>query len=500
MEDTQIELPLIEASDMVSSKLLTSTTDILKSKNVSMGLSVNQIMKNIQKNFEKIFPNYLETGYEIRDAVLDECQNMGFCLCATGTIVKVTKGSRLFKTIIIPDYYLNNLAMNKKCTFLFASSKQGKIFEINTITFQKTRKFTTNFLNLKDIYYHDPENKIHCISENCIFELSLAETSEESVTKTLFEGEFTNFKFIRNEWLLGYKNGVIKRIDKDSNEFQRQFVGEIGKVKYSRSSKIILALVSSFAYLMDMNLDIKKKYELESMPQSIMMTNDDKFMVVATEDGKIAIIDILSDLLITIPVHQGKIIRFFVDSEIKTIVSFGQDSKIGIFNMPDHKTTKVLNTRLSDFVFFGTKDELFFVENNKTIKKWDFIGNIETVLYSDAEEISDPLHYIPTKHQLVFSDTYRIIFFNINSNSVDFILPLKGKVILTMIKSDIFRENEPKYLFTLASENNFVYVYDLNKKSLHGYVKGHGARVICLINIPKTTQIVTAGNDKKIMI
>jgi FOG: WD40 repeat len=110
------------------------------------------------------------------------------------------------------------------------------------------------------------------------------------------------------------------------------------------------------------------------------------------------------------------------------------------------------------------------------------------------------LHYIPTNHQLVFSDAYQIIFYSLLESRIVFVLPLEGRIVLTVIRSDSTEDSDPRYLFTLANENNFIYIYDLAIKAVHRILKGHSAQILSLIYIPKTTMIATSGNDKNIMI
>lgn len=377
---------------------------------------------------------------------------------------------------------------------VYVSSNTGKIFEFNSKDFKLTRVFNTDYKKITGMIYEDDENKLYCLEENCILSIKVLIDCDDILIDIVHEGKYSDFKYSRKEWILGRENGEVIRIDSEGKRETTQLGGAIKKIKYSRSSKFILALESNNVHELSMDLKSKKTFTVDFIPLHIVVLDDDKRIILSSGDGKIAVIDKISNQVVTIPVHKGKIAKFLVDSKAKKIISFGHDSRIGRFNIPKFKNSLSLECKHTNFVFYGFHLQIIFVEENKSVKIWNLRQNTTKILY-EAEQISEALCYIIPKELLVFSDTYDLIFYKVELENVQFRIPFRNKVFLTNMHSD-----EGDYIFTLANENTFIYIYDINKKAEHGHLFGHGSKITCILNIPKTTIIATGSNDKKIII
>ena len=240
MESLNTPLIAVKREDSLKEKILARLTVPVDRKQSE----IDSIMGNVEKHFEKVFPTYMDTGFKIREALLESSREHGYLLCGVSTIVKVTKDNLSFVTLLISDHSLTNLVLNSNDTLLYVSSAQGCIFEIDTVNFVTKRTFHTNFVNLGSVDYNDEENRIIGISEKNIFNIFLKEDPDECKAEVLFEGEFSSFLYSEKEWLLGDKTGKILRIDKEKNEFSVKLDAKPVKAKYSRSSNKILATLT----------------------------------------------------------------------------------------------------------------------------------------------------------------------------------------------------------------------------------------------------------------
>ena len=385
--------------------------------------------------------------------------------------------------------------MAPDASVLYLSTSSKEIIEVDTERLVVKREIEIDYSNAGLIFYSSPENTIYGLTDSCIFSLDLNNEANPTCTEK-FEGEFTFFTLKLSNWLLAYKSGLVKRIDENLQEFTIKFQSKVTKVKWSRSKQQILALVSTSLYILTVDLEIQKKFELRSSAFHAIMMENDQIIIVSTEDGHITIINTLSNEMITIPVHRSKIINFVVNPKCTKITTFGHDSKIGYLKVPGHKSFKTQNCYCSNYVFNDFNSEIMYIENSKSIILWNFSTDSKTLLYDASIVLTTALWFLNTKKTLVFCDTTKILFYNLTSRAIDFSISLDGKVYLTSIISD----SNSTYLFTLASKNSFIYIYDINARTVIGIMKGHSARITCQVHVSRMKYLVTGGHDTSIII
>ena len=457
--------------------------------------TLNKNMKDILKEFEKIFPAYFDTGFQIRDAIPDLNERFVYFLCGHETLVKFTQESKKFQTLHLMGKTLHKLSMGTNGAMLYISTNNKTIIEVDCAYLVKQREIPIDYLNSGIIFYAEHENLLYGITDTCIFSVNLRGDNGKGC-KELFQGEFSFFTYRISEWLLAYKNGLIKRIDKNKQEYTIKFQNEAIKVKWSRSRNLVLVLELNNVHLLTPDLEITKTYTLKSQPFHIMMMKDEIHIVVSTEDGYIALINALSDQVLTIPVHRGKIYNFIVDPDFTCITTFGNDSKIGYLKIPPQKLFKAQGCYCSNFFFHESQPEIIYIENNKSLQQWNFETDAKTLLYDKSAVLTPAICYLLLKKTVVFSDSIYILFYSFILNAVEFQIPLTGQVHLTSMRANA----ENSMLFTLASKNSFIYIYSIDVRLKYGVMKGHSGRITCQVFIPKINYLATGGTDNMILI
>ena len=456
---------------------------------------VNKQMANIAKEIGKVFPRYIDIGFVIHDALPNADESIVYFVCGTDTLVKFTQKQKLLQSLNIPGKKLKSLCMANDSSLLYVSTANKEIIEVDTENLVIKREIMIDYTSTELISYDNSNSIIYGLTDSCIFSIKLNHESGP-ICKEKFKGNFGFFSYNSSEWLLGYRSGEIKKIDKDQQEFSINLQGNATKVKWSRSQNYIIALVSISVYILTLELKVLKEFVLRSKPLHATMIENDTFIVASTEDGDINIINFLIDKITPIKVHKGKISTFVVNKKFTLITTFGHDSKIGYLKVPPSARFKIQDCSISCYIFSGSGSEVIYIENSKSIFLWDFVLDTKSLLYNDSKALSPALCLLPMHDSLVFSDTSKIILFNMTSREVTFSILLEGKDSLTSFCTD----SHNKYLFALPSKSNFIHIYDIEQGSNFGLLKGHSARITCQMLLTESDSLVTGGNDNALII
>lgn len=465
--------------------------------------SLEKVMKIVQAAFEEVFPTYIDTGYKIREAVLDLSHTSCYLLCGKSSVLKYIESNIGFeksKKNNIHGTYLNKLSLSNTSNMLYISTSDSTILELNAENLALVRTFKTKLVNIQSIFYQETSDHLYGLSDTCVFSLKVFKNSENVTMETFFEGNFCFFSLQDEEIVLGGTSGELIRVDKDKKKFEAKLEGEIKVSRYIKEMEFILILTSKALYKLDLELEVKSITKLDFDALHMELYNDEKNIIISSSEGKIFIIDVPSEQMNKIPIHTGKIVSFYVDLKSKTIITFGRDSKIGMFGIPIFKQSITISSNHSNFIFYGPDTQIILLENSKILKLCNIQDGTNTILYENIHTISKPLHYMPKEDLLVFSDLTDIIFYSVKLQKVDYTIKLKSNIELTIITSDGDSYNNSNYIFTLANENNFIYFYNLLDFSVSGHLKGHSGKVSCIVSIKNTSTIATGSKDNKIII
>lgn len=467
-------------------------TALIDSKNVS---NINKMMRRIKSRFESVFPVYLDTGYKIREAlILPDGKNSIF-LCGTSNICKTCSETDQILTKNIPDVKIGKLEIDPKLGLLYCSSKFC-VFELEINTLEILRKIPIPYSDIRRIACDFSTRLLYVLSPDCIISVDLNSESNNILTNTVYKGEFSNFKYSQGDWLLAYSSGKIEKLNSNGDTFSYDLPEGASLLKYSRSSKLVLASVGNWVYVLTLNLKFVSKFELQANPSQLFMTNDEKYIITSNSDGKIAIIDTMAEQIINIPVHHGEIVNFYVDALISHITTYGHDSKIAKFIFPIKKSSRSLLCNVNNFVFFGDQPVIIYMEDLKSVKMWNIHSNeLPNEIYKSDRELNKVMLYIQGKDLLALCNGYEILFINIQTNHISSI-KISRKVSLSSFASD----EGGLYITTISSENSYIYVYDLNNYCIVQRFKGHEGKINCQVHLKGSTMFATGGNDKKIII
>ncbi|OMJ71276.1 hypothetical protein SteCoe_30554 [Stentor coeruleus] len=464
----------------------------IDSKNIG---SINKIMRRIKSRFESVFPVYLDTGYKIREAlILPDGKNSIF-LCGASNICKTCSETDEILTKNIPDVKINKLVIDPKLNYLYCSSKVC-VFELKINTLEILRKITIPCNSIRIISCDINTRLLYTLCSDSIISIDLKEEINDNLINILYKGEFSTFKYSQGDWLLSHKSGKIEKINSNGDCFSYDLPESATLVKYSRSSKSVLASATNWIYLFTLNLKLTNKFQLQAYPSQLYMTNDEKYIITSNSDGKIAIIDAMSEQIIHIPVHHGEIVNFYVDASISHVTTYGHDSKIAKFIFPIRKSSRSLLCNVNNFVFYGDQPVIIYMEDLKYIKMWNINSNeIPNEIFVSDRELNKVMLYIQEKDLLALCNGYEILFLNIQTNHINSI-KISRKVSLSSFAAD---ENG-LYITTISSENSYIYVYDLKNYSIIQRFKGHEGKINCQVHLKGSSMFATGGNDKKIIV
>ncbi|OMJ77217.1 hypothetical protein SteCoe_23254 [Stentor coeruleus] len=467
-------------------------TALVDTKNVS---SINKMMRKIKSRFESVFPIYLDTGYKIREALILPDDKNSIFLCGTSNICKTYSETDQILTKNIPDVKISKLVIDPQSNLLYCSSKFC-VFELKIETLEIIRKIPIPNNDIRRIAYDLSTKLLFASCSDCIISIDVKDQSENIPIKIIFKGEFSSFKYSQEDWLLAYSSGKIEKLNSNGDCFSYDLPESASLVKYSRSSKSVLASVGKSVYLFTLNLKLISKFQLQAFPSQLFMTSDEKYIITSNSDGKIAIIDTMAEEIIQIPVHHGQIVNFYVDSTISHITTYGHDSKIAKFIFPIKKSSRSLLCNVNNFVFFGDQPVIIYMEDLKSIKMWNIHTNeLPNEIYKSDRELNKVMLYIQEKDLLALCNGYEILFMNIQTNEISSI-KISRKVSLSSFAAD----EGGLYITTISSENSYIYVYDLNNYSIVQRFKGHEGKINCQVHLKGSTMFATGGNDKKIII
>lgn len=463
---------------------------------------LTKTMRKIRLECQKQFPEFTDLGYKLREAKYIHSLDLAIFICGIGTIGKVSLINNSIQTKSISETRLMKLTLDYQSeTIYFTGRNQYKelenqyvIVEFSLSAFTLKRIWTTNEVII-DIFFCEEEKKIYLLTERGVF-LAQVNDMEAILFEEIILGDFVCFKYSLGEWLLGGKNNEITRVNKEGEKFVVDTKGSIIAAKYSRSGKLVLALVEKQVILYDLMLKHKKTVNLKDKPIGAIMNDDDKQIILSTVKGEIIIINIYSEQVLYIPVHRDEIVHFWMNQENKQIFTFGKDSKMSKFEFPSIIDSRSEGFYSLNFVFCGTNPDLVYIESKTRIKRWNFIFGGSDVIYDSKSELSKSLSYSDVKNLLLFCELEQIILMNPTSKEIVRKIELPSKINLNHCK---FTENGD-YFFTLAAQNNFIYCYHTTDSIVPYRLKGHEGKVNCQTTIKRENLLVTGGNDCRIIV
>lgn len=449
-----------------------------------------ECMIKIKESCEKIFPQYIDIGYKIREAVHVGSLRLAFFLCGPSNIGKYFYDTCITQTLNIPDYELSKIASNSQEKKLYISSGTSDIFEVCMDSFKLLRKLTISEKSISFLYCDNNENRLYGICEKGIIRISLTNESEE----VIFEGKFSSFKYSQQEWLLGYMDGNMVRVDLTGQRFEIMLDSYATKLKYARSSQSILVIFSRSIWVMSLDLRVKRKYSFTSEPVYLFMNKEEKMLVVSLVTGKLIVIDNQVGSMTLIPVHTDKIASFYLDADTDQLTTLSHDSRIAKLSLPAHVQTRNLRCEPKSFVFNPLLKELIYVEQS-SIKSWNMVTGAQETIFESSSNLSKCLDFNVKNSWIVFADDEQIL---IMKRDVKEIVKNFKMIRKISISSTIF-DAEAEHVFSLSDENTFIYCYALNDLKVYK-LKGHESQILVQIVINKAQFLVSGGKDCKIIV
>ena len=106
-------------------------------------------------------------------------------------------------------------------------------------------------------------------------------------------------------------------------------------IQFSPSGSLIILCMAKSIKMLD-NLSAEVLFEIETSTQTLqtIMTCDERYLIIALDNGHIGFFDFMTEDYLTIKVHESSISSIHFNTDLNLIYSFGSDSKLSLLRFP----------------------------------------------------------------------------------------------------------------------------------------------------------------------
>jgi WD40 repeat protein len=466
-------------------------------------------MKKIKSECEKMFPKFLDVGYNMKQASYFPNSNFAIFTCGQAMMGRVNLDDLSIKSVFIKDLgdtHLKNFQIDLpnqkiyafgKCTSKRSTSLYA-LFEVDNPGFAIARRHDLDE-PIHQFFLDEAAEKLFVLLNSSISSFQIDKTQGLQASEEVFKGNFKCFDFAEGEWLVSEDNGAVKTFTEDFQKVAQVDLNcVVHRVKYCKGKKNVLVLTESRLIKFSNNFHKKVIFELNSHPTDVCLDQSNGHFYVSTQNGKIIIISPHDDQKLFIPVHNYSIVHFWIDHSNEKIITFAEDSKIGIVGFPQLIETYRIRKQASNLISCGSFNDLVYIDSNKSLIKWDLQRNQFEKLYETETLFSKCLKYYRPKSLILFSDENWIYFMNYESKEIVKKIKLGAKVD---INHAIFSDDGDT-IYTVVSQNSSIFCTNLNSQEYPKVLNGHDGRITCLsfIKTPTEKILFSGSNDCKIFL